>query len=566
MARIGEMRGYGPRAVGAKTVAALALLLATGGCSRAEEKPVARSGDLFNGYPAPRFPAYLADPNDGDLVSAARILVRQPHGLAPLGIAEPGQTVHVILQLQQDMEVWGAIQRAWAERGVKAIGLPIWTVAGMSKEEYAAKSQRMNGEEGWKELGVFEPAYLPYLPAEAQKELGQPLTIMGRNRLYLGKYLDQHPEIKHVFTDPGGGSFFFIALAGKQHADKFMGNWMYEDKTDLLMRFPSFPSDVWSLIEDKIVQPIDKVSEGTFVDPEGTSLRWSVTRPQAVKWKQFASLANNHLFLYPHPRDVSSMTGVVCGGANHIGFYPRMCVHLDQRGKIIKVDGGGRTGDLFRGLVTDPRFAAVKFPTAQSAGYWYLSPDGFATNPKFVRNMETLVRGSTDFTNLSERQRGGVQHFSFSSYAGLFDFTEEEIDKAISENRGMGDLFNSDPRDVRYVKSLKLPVSHTMHVHVYFGSINYRLRDNGELIPVSSKGRVAAYDNAEVRALAAKYGNPDEVLSYDWVPGIPGINMDGDYANDYARNPWAWITREWNEIKSGKYEFLWGGEASGKKG
>lgn len=539
-------------------VSALGLLMVSTGCDRSKNETSPAPMKMVNGYPAPRFPKYIAEPTDADLLAAARVIVRQPHGLAPLGTAQPGQTVHVILQFQQDMRVWEAIRKAWAERGIKAIGVPIWTVAGMTKPEFqkAVTSTLLRGEEGWKEIGVFDPIYMPYLPAAVQKEIGTPLTIMSRNRLFMGKFLDAHPEIEHLYVDPGGGVFFFSALAGDRHASKFLGNWMYEDKTDLLMKSSAFPSDVWSMIEDKVVRPIDKVSEGSFIDPEGTRLHWAVTRPEAVRWKQFASVANNHMFLYPHPRNATEMSGVICGSANHVGFFPRMCVHLDKHGRVVRVEGGGKNGDLFRHLVTQPLFANAKFPTAKNPGYWYISPDGFATNPKFIRNMETLVNGSTDFTNLSERQRGGVQHFSFSSFAGLFDATPAEINKALQEKRGMGRLFDIDPNDILYAKANRLPISHTAHVHVYFGTVKYRLRDNGEVITISEKGNVSAYSNPEVRALAAKYGDPDTLLSYDWVPGIPGINEPGDYQKEYARDPWSWLAREWKQITEGSYPYL----------
>ncbi len=51
-------------------------------------------------------------------------------------------------------------------------------------------------------------------------------------------------------------------------------------------------------------------------------------------------------------------------------------------------------------------------------------------------------------------------------------------------------------------------------------------------------------DDPEVRKTAAKYGDPDEVLQEAWIPAIPGINVDGDYWQDYASNPAVWITRE----------------------
>ena len=51
-------------------------------------------------------------------------------------------------------------------------------------------------------------------------------------------------------------------------------------------------------------------------------------------------------------------------------------------------------------------------------------------------------------------------------------------------------------------------------------------------------------DDPEVRKIAAKYGNPDELLREDWIPAIPGINVPGDYMKDYAANPEAWVKKE----------------------
>jgi hypothetical protein len=43
-----------------------------------------------------------------------------------------------------------------------------------------------------------------------------------------------------------------------------------------------------------------------------------------------------------------------------------------------------------------------------------------------------------------------------------------------------------------------------------------------------------------VRKLAEKYGDPNDLLSEDWIPQIPGITASGSY-DEYAKNPAAWI-------------------------
>jgi hypothetical protein len=73
---------------------------------------------------------------------------------------------------------------------------------------------------------------------------------------------------------------------------------------------------------------------------------------------------------------------------------------------------------------------------------------------------------------------------------------------------------------------------------------------------VVDKGWVKAFENPEVRALASKYGDPDVIFSYDWIPAMPGVNVPGDYKEDYAKNPWGWIMSIWEKIAAGTYEYF----------
>ncbi len=52
--------------------------------------------------------------------------------------------------------------------------------------------------------------------------------------------------------------------------------------------------------------------------------------------------------------------------------------------------------------------------------------------------------------------------------------------------------------------------------------------------------------------MAAKYGDPAVIFSYDWVPTVPGVNAAGNYRS-YAADPWGFIAREWDLIRNGKY-------------
>ncbi|KAK5308793.1 hypothetical protein LTR93_012383, partial [Exophiala xenobiotica] len=74
------------------------------------------------------------------------------------------------------------------------------------------------------------------------------------------------------------------------------------------------------------------------------------------------------------------------------------------------------------------------------------------------------------------------------------------------------------------------------HVHLYFPT--YIAEDvEGQDVTIIENGRLKALDAPEVRAIAAKYGDPDELLREDWIPAIPGFNIAGDYNEHYAKDP-----------------------------
>ena len=61
---------------------------------------------------------------------------------------------------------------------------------------------------------------------------------------------------------------------------------------------------------------------------------------------------------------------------------------------------------------------------------------------------------------------------------------------------------------------------------------------------IIDKGHLTALDDPEMRRIASKHGDPDDILSEDWVPAIPGIIFPGDYMREYGHNPVTWIKKE----------------------
>jgi hypothetical protein len=58
-----------------------------------------------------------------------------------------------------------------------------------------------------------------------------------------------------------------------------------------------------------------------------------------------------------------------------------------------------------------------------------------------------------------------------------------------------------------------------------------------EVKKIVDKGRITVMDDPEIRAIASEYGDPDQLLSYDWIPPLPGINCKGSYLEDYGADP-----------------------------
>ncbi len=475
--------------------------------------------------PAPVYPRYLLKTSANELMAAARLAVRQPYGRSPLGKMQSGQRAYCLIQYGQDKNVWEAIRQAWAERGVEGIALGAWELMGQTEAEYNAHVEQnlLHGDEAWQELGVFRPVYQPFFPPGVKFKEAYTSAVVRKDII---AFLDRRTDIQFLYAGTGGPWRTLL----KHHGSKFQGLWLYAKRLDLLGKSTEFPGDLWNMVDDKIVKPISHVSEGSITDPEGTRLHWTTTPEQTKGWAKRTG-ASGHLNIYPPPAQATWSERTLRAEANHTGFYPTMTVTLSEHGRVDKIEGGGRVGEMFRMLVENPKMKNAKFPSAPESGYWFLTQDGFGTNPKFVRDVELLMSGAGNVGNLSERNRAGVQHFSFA-------------DPSRSDN----------PADAAYAKAAGLPIDHTAHMHVYFPTVRWKLADTGEWMTVSENGNVKVFDDPEVRALAAKYGDPNLIFRYEWIPSIPGVNVPGDHDRDYGADPWKWIMAEWKRIQSGSFE------------
>src|SRR5262245_55836201 len=278
--------------------------------------------------PPPAFPSYLKKPESIEqLMPAARAAARQPAGRTPLGLVDPGKTLLIVVGLlmgaNPDLTVQAAMKRAIEERGVKCIILTSWELLGISHEEYLELRRGVRTStiaDGQRELEFFftitgampdphkgrewvrqqDPELYaatwpePKLSSEKLAAIARDFEKILSNALVA--WLDQHREVDWIVWRGGGRPNTRKAL--RHHGEKFLGNYTYVDVYDLMSQVPSFPSDVWRLIETKTMEPLAFVDRVEVTDPEGTAFGYDVDEESAKNWAA-GVYQQGHLYMFP---------------------------------------------------------------------------------------------------------------------------------------------------------------------------------------------------------------------------------------------------------------------------
>jgi hypothetical protein len=277
---------------------------------------------------------------------------------------------------------------------------------------------------------------------------------------------------------------------------------------------------------------VRRAEQVRITDPEGTDLTMSspaayfnpertAYNPVAVRqWMgdrptPWSTYVPGHILAKPwFALPGEDARGVMAGTMNHIGPYPR--IELEVRaGQVVSVAGSGAFADGLRRVLADTQ--RLQYPEQPLPGLLHWWEAALGTNPKLARPADRWLQGWAGA--LPERVRSGVLHLGFGTVIG----SQAE----------------------RRAADAGLPVGH-YHVHLYFATVVVRTTDGAEEVVVDG-GHLMALDDPQVRAVAARYGDPDDLLGEAWVPAVPGINTEGDYLVDYAADPVAWTRREAEE-------------------
>jgi hypothetical protein len=533
--------------------------------------------------PSAKFPGYLRTPETvEELIPQARYAVQQKGGRSPLGLTNPGDVVLIPVPHTADPMVQEAITRAYALRNVEARIIYEHELAGVSKEILERIDRIQNvfkAGDGQQELNFLnitgkiadwdaavqwtreqDPVLADATWPDFDYRDGQ-LQDLAKN--YEGmvnsaviKYLDEHPEVNKMFWRTGGRAIARQDL--KHHGTKLYGNYTYLNNFDIMSKVPAYPSDVWRLIESKLMEPTSYTDRVEVSDPEGSAFYFDLTPEQALSWSKGA-YGQGHMFMIPTqssgifpssiidypakidtwlpPIQLTTANGIIASSNSHASNHPRMEIHLKD-GYVHDVIGGGLYGDGFRLWLAYPKINDLTWPFQKNPGFWRLFEAGTATNPKYFKHPGEVLAGN----NMSERNAGGVIHWAFGSE--VKNGPEPDKEKA-----------QRSPVSIEFGKQHNLPIGHAMHNHTLLPTYQVRLRDSGQWQTLIEHGQIMASQNPEVRALASRYGNPDVILARDWIPELPGITAPGNYDRDYSSDPGKFWTNWANSIINGTNKY-----------
>ena len=538
-------------------------------------------------YPAPRWPSYFKPPTSpDDLMPAARLLVRNKSGFlgVGMGVVEAGETILIVPNVHSDPMVVQAVVNALAERKVKSQVRYTFELLGLTREQAVAQQEYAKRGRNIKDAGIYQASswiegqfpdpsvpkkwlkerrpdlYAELFPAEtgvpaAANDKGEgPLSFAAEMAAVgeaIQKYMKQQPHVRGVFWGTAGGTGLRRALYPM--TEKFLGTFTTDNIWTLQSQMTNYPGDVWQLAEEQLLEPLVHTDRVEITDPEGTNLWADLTPDMADRWSQGA-YQRGHLYMFPNQatgrfgysfvnypgfqqkwlarEPITRANGVIAGTMGHGGFYPRWEI-IFKDGFIADVKGGGAQGAALREFLQYPGLNDRTYPYHETPGFWYLYEIAVGTHPKAFRNPAPILENGD---TLPERARSGVVHWGL----GIRLWHDPD---APTESKVWSD----------FSKEHNVPFDHGWHTHTYFTTYKVRLRNADKWVTLLDKGRMTSLDHPEVRALASRYGDPDYLLTEDWVPEVPGINAPGDYLSEYANDPGGYSLKIIDRAGKGSY-------------
>jgi hypothetical protein len=247
----------------------------------------------------------------------------------------------------------------------------------------------------------------------------------------------------------------------------------------------NYPEEIVETIAKVVWKQMWGAQQIQITDGEGTDLRWSL---DAAAWDEVKSFdpvqSADHIALPPPFRArAANMQGWLAGSSTHSGPLPRLRLRV-QGGRVVEVQEGRHVGEYLRKVTAE--YKDIQYPGFPGPGMNWVEEAALGTHPGHSR-----VPGAETFGWWSEMNswggaaRSGVFHFAVgTSYSG---------------------------RTFQFARDRKLEIQH-LDIELYTPTL---IMDGRTII---SRGHLLALEDPEVRKVASKYGDPDELLRVTWFP------------------------------------------------
>ncbi len=250
-----------------------------------------------------------------------------------------------------------------------------------------------------------------------------------------------------------------------------------------LLASKDYPNELVSALIRKGYKTMRKGKRFHLTDPNGTDLSWTLDE---AAWQGYQDLwgdiVTNHSARL-HMCESPDMHGVFISDHLPAGRIPRIEMQIDK-GRVIEVKGGGKMGEWMREYYD--KYQHVQYPYFPGPGVDWVEYAvwGFYPVPDFTplpESADMAWSGKMWANNID--LKAGIVHLAMGT--AVSGFTAE------------------------FTKQNAYPFHHKDFV-----LFRPTLTVDGEVI--IDAGHLTALDDPEIRAVAAKYGDPDKLLKQHW--------------------------------------------------
>ena len=335
----------------------------------------------------------------------------------------------------------------------------------------------------------------------------------------LRRYLENHPEYDYIFLEWWGDAGERHPVIQRAFGRKLQFGWRIRTMQAFIGEV-SQPQELRRVLEQKGLEIIPWIRHVQVTDPEGTDIGFSISEEDANYWRMGAFQVGG-VRLWPLvaarwlPTDYGidktlapDATGTLAATFGHDGaVIPHIKLNVEH-GRVVGVEGGGLQGLLLRDLVN--RNKDFHIPFFPYPGWAYVDHGGISVD----------IGGATS------------------------------IDWGIGAETRIAET-------VEYMIQHNMPLFHMFHMFNQFPTYEATVT-GGKKIKIIDKGRATFFRNdPEIRAIASKYGDPDQILSEEGnILPMPGINVAGDYWTDYAQDPNQYWLKDREERRNGTSPYL----------